>query len=76
MTLVETFGRNVREARQEKGWSQEKLALEAGVKRAYLSEVESGKRSATLSFAEKLAIALQCEPADLMKGWVHPGKVA
>jgi transcriptional regulator with XRE-family HTH domain len=67
MTLVETFGRNVRDARQERGWSQEKLALDAGVKRAYLSEVENGHRNASLDIVEKLAAALSMEPGDLMK---------
>lgn len=67
MGLVELFGQRVREVRLEKGWTQEQLALEAGVKRAYLSEVESGKRAVSLPIVEKLANALGCEPSDLMR---------
>jgi len=67
MGLVQVFGQRVREVRLKKGWTQEQLALEARVKRAYLSEVESGKRSVSLPFVEKIAIALECEPADLMR---------
>ena len=66
MTLIETFGRNVRQARKDKGWTQEQLALEAGVKRAYLSEVENGQRNVSLDVVEKLARALDVEPGTLM----------
>lgn len=76
MGLVQLFGQRVREVRLEKGWTQERLALEAGVKRAYLSEVESGKRAVSLPFVEKIAIALECEPADLVKAWAKPQKLA
>ena len=66
MTLIETFGRNVRQARKDKGWTQEQLAFEAGVKRAYLSEVENGQRNVSLDVVEKLARALDVEPSTLM----------
>lgn len=66
MTLIETFGRNVRQARKDKGWTQEQLAFEAGVKRAYLSEVENGQRNVSLDVVEKLAKALGVSPEILM----------
>lgn len=66
MTLIETFGRNVRQARKDKGWTQEQLAFEAGVKRAYLSEVENGQRNVSLDVVEKLAKALGIGPHALM----------
>ena len=66
MTLIETFGRNVRQARKDKGWTQEQLAFEAGVKRAYLSEVENGQRNVSLDVVEKLAKALDVSPDVLM----------
>lgn len=58
MSLVQVFGRNVRAARKEKGWTQEQLAFEADIKRAYLSEIEGGKRNPTLDVVEKIAVAL------------------
>ncbi|WP_375449955.1 helix-turn-helix domain-containing protein [uncultured Devosia sp.] len=58
MRLAEVFGRRVREVRHERGWTQEQLAFEAGVKRAYLSEVENGQRNVSLDVVEKLAKAL------------------
>lgn len=68
MTLIETFGRNVRQARKDKGWTQEQLAFEAGVKRAYLSEVENGQRNVSLDVVEKLAKALSLDPSALVSG--------
>ena len=67
MDLVETFGRNVRAARQSLEWTQEQLALECGLKRTYLVEIEGGKRNPTLKVVERLALALGVEPAELLK---------
>lgn len=67
MSLVHAFGKNVRAARKEKGWTQEQLAFEAGIKRAYLSEIEGGKRNPTLDVVEKIAAALGAPPADLVQ---------
>ncbi len=66
MSLVAVFGKNVRSARRSAGWTQEQLAFEAGVKRGYISEVEAGKRNASLDIVEKLAKALKVEPGELM----------
>lgn len=66
MTLIEVFGRNVRAARKQQGWTQEQLAFEAGVKRAYLSEVENGQRNVSLDVVEKLAQALGIKADALM----------
>ncbi len=66
MNLIETFGRNVRKLRKERGWTQEQLAFEAGVKRAYLSEVENGQRNVSLDVVEKLAKALDVRPESLV----------
>ncbi len=66
MSLVATFGKNLRAARKSLGWTQEHLAFEAGIKRAYLSEIESGKRNVSLDVVEKLAKAIGAEPSALM----------
>ncbi len=66
MKLVGIFGGNVRAVRRQKGWTQERLAFEAGVKRAYVSEIEGGKRNPTLDIVEKLAVALDAAPAALL----------
>lgn len=61
------FGRRLVALRQERGWSQEKLALESGLARSYLSEVERGIRNIALLNICRLADTLGLEPAELLK---------
>lgn len=68
MDLVRLLGTNVRKARKAKGLSQEELALEAGMKRSYVSDLERGTRNPTVRALARLARALEVEPADLL----HP----
>ncbi|MBX3121596.1 MAG: helix-turn-helix transcriptional regulator [Nitrospira sp.] len=56
---------NVRKLRVAKGVSQEALALEAGVERAYLSKVEKGDENPSLKMVDKLAKALGVQTATL-----------
>ena len=46
--------------------SQEELALEAGMKRSYVSELERGLRNPTVRALGRLAIALEIDPALLL----------
>ncbi|MBS0412190.1 MAG: helix-turn-helix transcriptional regulator [Proteobacteria bacterium] len=66
MELTEILGRNVRAARKARGMSQEELALEADMKRSYLSDLERGTRNPTIKAVERLAGALGVEPASLL----------
>jgi transcriptional regulator with XRE-family HTH domain len=50
--------------REEKGWSQTRLARESGVDRATINQVEGGRRSPTISTLDLLATALGAEVAD------------
>lgn len=52
------FGVALRKARMELGMSQEQLALEAGISRSYVTEVESGKRNVAIDNVERLADAV------------------
>lgn len=52
------FGRRLAVLRREKGWSQEKLALESGLARSYLGGVERGQRNIALVNICKLAETL------------------
>jgi transcriptional regulator with XRE-family HTH domain len=67
MDLVAILGRNVREARKRKGLSQEQLALEADMKRSYLSDLERGTRNPSVRAVERLAAALGVEPWTLLQ---------
>ena len=67
MELVRLLGRNVRAHRRRKGLSQEELAFEAGMKRAYLSDLERGTRNPSVRALGRLAEALGVVPAELLR---------
>ena len=67
MDLVRLLGENVREARKRRHMSQEALALEADMKRSYLSELERGKRNPSVRALGRLAAALGIDPSDLLR---------
>jgi transcriptional regulator with XRE-family HTH domain len=55
MDVVELLGRNVRRYRKLKGMTQEQLALEAGMERSYVSDLERGERNSVRSGAWKVS---------------------
>lgn len=66
MNINQRFGKRVKELRQSKKLSQEKLANLAEVDRTYLPEVERGERNISLVVAEKIAHALNTKLATLI----------
>ncbi len=60
------FGKRLANLRKELGWSQERLAIESGVARSYLSGVERGIRNIALLNICLLAKTLDIETKDLM----------
>lgn len=67
MDLVRVFGENVRKARNLRGLTQEELALDTGIKRSYISDLERGTRNPTVRAVGRLAVALGVKPEDLLK---------
>ena len=65
-TLEQSFGLILREKRKDQGFSQEALALEAGVDRNFVSLLERGLNQPSLSTVFKLADALNLKPSDLV----------
>jgi len=57
---------NVRKFRENKRWSQEKLAEISGLHRTYVSGIERGVRNPTLTVLNQLAIALEVNISDLL----------
>jgi transcriptional regulator with XRE-family HTH domain len=51
--------------RAKKGWSQDALALEAGLHRTFIAHVERHKRNISLDNIEKIAMALEVPIAEL-----------
>ena len=61
------FGSSLAKLRKEMGFSQEQLALESGLARSYLGDVERGQRNIALVNICKLADALKLDPSELLK---------
>jgi transcriptional regulator with XRE-family HTH domain len=59
------FGNTLRKLRDERGYSQEKLAERADLHRNYVGGVERGERNVGLENIVKLANALSVPPSDL-----------
>lgn len=60
------FGVVLRSLRKARGFSQETLALEAGVERNYISLLELGRNSASIKIIFKLARVLGVSAADFL----------
>ena len=54
MNIHEKFGLAVAALRKEKGYSQERFALEANIARKYMSDIENGKRNISLDILERV----------------------
>ena len=59
---LKKLGKRIRVIRKEKGISQEDLATDAGIERAYMGSIERGERNPTydklLSIADALSVSL------------------
>jgi len=58
--LCRLFGKNLAKVRKDLHWSQERLALESGLARSYVGDVERGIRNVSLvnicRFADTLGV--------------------
>jgi transcriptional regulator with XRE-family HTH domain len=68
LSVLNTFGENLRFHRNQKGIAQEKLAELADLDRTYISLLERGKRNPTLTCIAKLAKVLEVGFDDLCAG--------
>jgi transcriptional regulator with XRE-family HTH domain len=68
--LARLVGERVRRLRTARGWSLSSLAVRAGLGKATLSEIESGRRNPTLETLYAIAAQLQIGLAELL---VEPG---
>jgi transcriptional regulator with XRE-family HTH domain len=59
------LARNLRQLRLERGWSQDDLAAEAGVRQALVSAIEVATANPTLESLDRLTSALKVDMATL-----------
>ncbi len=67
MDVVELLGANVRHHRKLKGMSQERLALDAGMERSFVGDLERGTRHPSVRALGRPADALGVEPKVLLE---------
>ena len=67
MDVVQLFGENVRRHRKLRGMTQEQLALEVGMERGYISDLERGQRNPSVKALGRLAAALGAKPDALLR---------
>ena len=71
MTINKQLGARIRYLRQQKNWTIEDLALEAGINRNYLCDLERGSRNPTVNVLNKIAKALDINLSTLFEGIVE-----
>jgi transcriptional regulator with XRE-family HTH domain len=69
--LDDAFGKSLRKRRLAKLLTQENLALESNLSRAYISDIEMGKKDPSLFTIFKLANALRLKPSILIDEVEH-----
>lgn len=62
------LGKRIQYLRMSRKMSQEDLALESGVNKNYLSDLERGCRNPTVKILAKIATGLGISLSDLFKG--------
>lgn len=72
LEMTSRFGHRLREIRESRGLFQEELADAAGIHRTHISLIERNRRSVRLDTLFRLAVALEVDPADLVRGLAGP----
>ena len=67
MEIAKAFGIVLRELRKEAGLTQEGLALDADLRRTFVSLLELGQQQPTLTTIFKISSALNIEPSRILK---------
>ena len=67
MFLQQNIGTALRALRAQKSVSQEKLALETGIGRRYMSDIENGRRNVSLEIIEKIAAYFEMSASELVR---------
>lgn len=62
----ELLALNMIRLRQDKGWSQDALALEAGMHRTFIAHVERLQRNISIDNVERIARALDVSVSELL----------
>lgn len=64
--ISKKVGARIKKHRERRGWTQEQLAFEAGLHRAYIGHIERGEKNIGLKNLEKIAKTLGVTPKNLL----------
>ncbi len=67
MDVSSRFGVRLRQLRQERNMTQLKMAVDFGIDRTFISDVERGRKSISLPMLEILALGLKISLSDLLR---------
>ena len=73
MTLSRIIGERLRAYRNQLGWSQERLAEQAGLHPTYIGQLERGEKNATIESISKVSTALGVSLSRLFENTVPIG---
>lgn len=65
---AKSFGRRLRQLRQERSWSQEELSTRADISKNYIGEIERGENNVSIHYISRLAAALGVTLGELFQG--------
>lgn len=68
MTAQKQLGMRIKFLRNKHKWSQEDLALESGINKNYVCDLENGRRNPSLKVLEKICAAFNITLEELFKG--------
>lgn len=72
--IVEVLGSNIRKIRKNYGWTQEQLAEKSGISVPFMTQIELGRKSASLEVIEKIAQSLEVSYESLFKTEISDDK--
>ncbi|WP_336270009.1 helix-turn-helix domain-containing protein [Vreelandella arctica] len=64
--LAEALGKKIRKTREQKGLTQDNVALASRIDRSYMGRIERGEVNITVEKLYEIAEVLGCEPASLL----------
>ncbi|HEY0758402.1 MAG TPA: helix-turn-helix transcriptional regulator [Acidisarcina sp.] len=67
MDVSSRFGARLRELRRERNMTQLRMAIDFGIDRSFISDVERGRKSISLPMLEIMALGLHMSLSELLK---------
>jgi transcriptional regulator with XRE-family HTH domain len=65
------LGERIRDLRLQRSWRQIDLAVHAELSKTHICDIETGKRQVGIEALERIAVALDMNPSDLLRQIQH-----